>query len=432
MKTLKLQASNEIACGIDFGTSNTTVAIAQGNGEHIILVPVEEEHLTIPSTIFFPAESSAAVFGRKAINAHVAREDGRFMRSFKRVLGTSLMKDGTYICGRKTKFENIIGHFIEDIKYKAELLAGREINKVVAGRPVHFVDGNDQADKDAEAQLVAIFSAAGFKHIRFQYEPIAAAFAHELTMGDKERLAVVMDIGGGTSDFTIMRLSERYIKKHDRQEDILSNAGIRVGGNDFDRALSLKCFMPLLGLGSQWGAKGLGFPITPFFDLSELSKIQYMYTQKYKRDLKGLIGQSNDKVLTQRLLSIVEEEQGHMLMASVEESKIQLSSCQHTSADLSFIEADLQAQIERTDFEQSLQGHIQSIQKTIRDCIMMAGIRSDDVALVILTGGGTAIPLIQQITRGIFPYAEISDGNRLSSVGFGLACDARRYYFGDG
>ncbi len=315
MKTLKTHGSNEIACGIDFGTSNTTVAIAPGNGDPITLVPVEEEHLTIPSTIFFPTESSTVVFGRKAINAHVAREDGRFMRSFKRVLGTSLMYEGTYISGRKTKFENIIGHFINDIKNKAELTADKEINNVVAGRPVHFVDGNDKADKEAEGQLEAIFASAGFKNIRFQYEPIAAAFAHELNMGDTERLAVVMDIGGGTSDFTIMRLSERYIHKQDRQEDILSNAGIRVGGNDFDRALSLKSFMPLLGLGSLWGSKGLGFPITPFFDLAELSKIQCMYTQKYKRDLKGIISQSNDRALTSRLLSIVEEELGHTLMS---------------------------------------------------------------------------------------------------------------------
>lgn len=417
-----------IACGIDFGTSNTTVAIAQGNDDQITLVPLEDEHLTIPSTIFFPAESATAVFGRKAINAHVAQEEGRFMRSFKRVLGTSLMKEGTHIGGRKTKFESIIGHFIEDIKNKAELLAGTEIKNVVAGRPVHFVDGNDKADKEAEGQLEAIFAAAGFNSIRFQYEPIAAAFAHELTMGDTERLVVVMDIGGGTSDFTIMRLSGRYINKHDRQEDILSNAGIRIGGNDFDRALSLKCFMPLLGLGSLWGCKGLGFPVTPFFDLSELSKIQCMYTQKYKRDLKGLIDQSNDKILTHRLLAIVEEEQGHTLMSVVEDAKIHLSAYDQAKADLSFIETGLQADIDRAQFEDSLNGCIQSIQKTIHDCIVMAGVKADDVALVILTGGGTAIPLIQKITCRIFPNAEISDGNRLSSVGFGLACDARRYY----
>ncbi|MDD1627116.1 MAG: Hsp70 family protein [Methylococcaceae bacterium] len=316
------------------------------------------------------------------------------------------------------------------MKNKAELFADREINNVVAGRPVHFVNGNDKADKEAEGQLEAIFTSAGFKNIRFQYEPIAAAFAHELTMGDKERLAIVMDIGGGTSDFTIMRLSGRYIKKPERQEDILANAGIRVGGNDFDRALSLRSFMPLLGMGSLWGSKGLTFPITPFFDLSELSKIQCMYTRKYKRDLSGLISQSTDKALTNRLLSIVEEEQGHTLMSLIEETKINLSSSEQATADLAFIEAGLQAHSDRTQFEDSLYGNIENIQETINECIVMAGVKTDDVALVILTGGGTAIPIIQQITRRLFPYAEISDGNRLSSVGFGLACDASRYYLG--
>jgi len=155
-----------------------------------------------------------------------------------------------------------------------------------------------------------------------------------------------------------------------------------------------------------------------------------MYTQKYKRDLRGLIGQSNDKILTHRLLSIVEEEQGHTLMSSVESAKIQLSSSEQTTTDLSFIESGLQVQIDRALFEESLYGNIESIKETINDCILMAGVKTGDVALVILTGGGTAIPIIQRITRHIFPHAEISDGNRLSSVGFGLACDARRYYLG--
>jgi len=419
---------HEIACGIDFGTSNTTVAIANNLDASIKMVPVEDHHVTIPSTIFFQSESSSAVFGRQALNAYVSREEGRFMRSFKRVLGTSLMKDGTTISGRQTQFEDIIGPFVKHVKNKAELLADKDISAVVAGRPVHFVDGNDKADLIAESQLKSIFTAAGFKEIRFQYEPIAAAFAHEIALGDNERLAVVMDIGGGTSDFTIMRLSGRYIQKMDRQDDILANAGIRIGGNDFDRALSLASFMPLLGMGSLWGTKGLSFPLTPFFDLAELSKIQCMYTRKYKRDLTELIKQSTNKTLTQRLQFIVEEELGHSLMACVEDCKINLSSSEQTLADLSFIETGLQSECSRSEFEDSLYGNVLSIIETINACVLQAGITADAIGLVILTGGGTAMPIIQNLTRQLFPQAEIADGNRLSSVGFGLACDAKRYY----
>jgi hypothetical chaperone protein len=293
---------------------------------------------------------------------------------------------------------------------------------------VHFVDGNEKADQAAQSQLKSIFAAAGFNEIRFQYEPIAAAFAHELNLGEEERIAVVMDIGGGTSDFTIMRLSGRSIQKTDRQDDILANAGVRIGGNDFDRALSLSCFMPLLGMGSTWGAKGLDFPRTPFFDLAELSKIQCMYTRKYKRDLFALISQSTDKTLTQRLQFIVQEELGHSLMARVEASKIKLSASEQTTADLSFIDAGLQAPCNRSQFEDSLLGNLLSIQQTINACLVQAGVKAEAIGLVILTGGGTAMPILQNLTRQLFPLAEIADGNRLSSVGFGLACDARRYF----
>ena len=118
-------------------------------------------------------------------------------------------------------------------------------------------------------------------------------------------------------------------------------------------------------------------------------------------------------------------------MSIVEDTKIQLSACDQTTADLAFIEAGLHSQVERSQFEACIAGSIENIQDTINNCVVMAGVKTADVALVILTGGGTAMPMLQNITRRIFPHADISDGNRLSSVGFGLACDARRYYLGE-
>lgn len=125
---------------------------------------------------------------------------------------------------------------------------------------------------------------------------------------------------------------------------------------------------------------------------------------------------------------IVEEELGHTLMSSVEESKIKLSACDQVIADLSFIEAGLQSLCERSQFEESLAGNLVSIREAMNACVSEAGVKAEAISLVILTGGGTAMPIIQDITRQLFPQADISDGNRLSSVGFGLACDAKRYY----
>jgi len=419
-----------IVCGIDSGTSNTAVAIAGGAEKAVHLVPVEGEHQTIPSTLFFPQNAQSTLFGRQALTAYIAGEEGRFMRSLKRVLGTSLMEEGTDVAGQRKRFADMIGSFIAALKERAEQQTKTTLESVVAGRPVHFVDGNDKADRDAENQLAAIFQTVGFKNIHFQYEPIAAAFAHEAELDDQERLAMVIDIGGGTSDFTIIRLSGRYITKMDRQDDILANAGVRVGGNDFDHGLSMQCFMPLLGLGSLWSAKNLAVPVAPFADLSEWSKIHFMYAPKYKRDLARMAAEAQDREKIDRLLTVVEEELGHKLMGVIEETKIALSSGTQTAANLSFITKELAAQITRDQFEASLQRSIKTIETAIAECTTLAKVKPTDIELVILTGGGTSIPKIQQLIRTTFPQATLSEGNRLSSVGLGLAYDARRRYLG--
>lgn len=423
---------NKFVCGIDFGTSNTAIALATADNKQVTLVPVEGTQTTIPSALFFkPTET---LFGRQALSSYIAGDEGRFMRSLKRVLGTSLMQDGTDIAGKKQSFSSIIGGFIRAIKITAERYAGTELHAVVAGRPVHFIDHNEQANQEAEDQLKAIYKSIGFKDIHFQYEPIAAAFAHETKLDDQERLALVIDIGGGTSDFTIIRLSKRYIHKIERQDDILANTGIRVGGNDFDHALSMACFMPLLGFGTQWSSQNMGsakkldFPAAPFVDLSEWSKIHFMYAPKYKRDLHKLGSGAIDQQRISRLLTVIDHELGHKLMGTIEECKIALSDNTKVVAHLAYIEDALQASVMRSQFEKSLQHNLERIERAINECCVKAGVKAEAINLIILTGGGTSIPILQELVRQNFPQAEISEGNRLSSVGLGLAYDARRRY----
>jgi hypothetical chaperone protein len=423
---------SKFVCGIDFGTSNTAIALANTENQQVTLVPVEGTQTTIPSALFF--KQTETLLGRQALSSYIAGDEGRFMRSLKRVLGTSLMQDGTDIAGKKQSFSHIIGEFIGAIKTTAERHAGTELHSVVAGRPVHFIDHNEQADQEAENQLRAIYQSVGFKNIHFQYEPIAAAFAHEAELDEQERLALVIDIGGGTSDFTIIRLSKRYMNKIERQDDILANTGIRVGGNDFDHALSMACFMPLLGFGTQWLSKNIGetkeldFPAAPFVDLSEWSKIHFMYAPKYKRDIHRLGKDAIDKQRIGRLLTVIDHELGHRLMGTIEDCKIALSDSTTTMANLAYIEAELQAPITRRHFEQSLDNNLERIQRAIHECCVKAGVKAEEINLIILTGGGTSIPIVRGIVRDGFPQADISEGNRLSSVGLGLAYDAKRRY----
>ncbi|MBD2755866.1 Hsp70 family protein [Spirosoma validum] len=415
-----------ISCGIDFGTSNSSVAIA--NDGQISLVPVEAAHVTIPSALFFRRVDNKAFYGRTAISLFFDRQDGRFMRSLKRVLGTSLMKQGTLVNGASMNFSTIISSFLKHIKDKADAVANQEIDHVVMGRPVHFVDNDPEADVRAQAELLAIAQRIGFKHIEFQFEPIAAAFAHEARISG-EKLAIVADLGGGTSDFTVIKLSNQYVHKPDRSSDILANTGIRVGGNDFDKELSLAAIMPELGFRSTYGPKNLEVPLKPYVDLAEWSKVNFLYTPKIIMQVRQLLHQSHDKKRYGRLLKVLEDETGHTLLAAAEGTKIALSSQAEHNATFDFIEDGFFIPVKRELFEKSIEDDVEKIAASARQCLQLAGVRNEAIDLVILTGGSTEVQSIQTAFKNLFPNAAIADENKLSSVGLGLAYDSD-YKFG--
>ena len=337
-----------VSCGIDFGTSNSSVAIAREGG--ITLVPVEDDQITIPSAIFFQDRGYRPVFGRAAVQLFFERHDGRFMRSLKRVLGTRLMNHGTLINGKSVKFDRIIASFLENLKVKTNAFAACEIENVVMGRPVHFVDNDPDADSRAQEELRAVAQRIGYKHIEFQFEPIAAAFAHEVKI-EGEKLAIVADLGGGTSDFTVIRLSSKYVTKADRRSDILANTGVRVGGNDFDKDLSLAVIMPEVGYLSTYGKKHLEVPLKYFHDLAEWSKVNFLYTPKVLSQVRQYLHESHDKKRFGRLLTLLEQERGHSLLASAEEAKIGLTDASSHAARFDFLEHGLTITMDRNSLK---------------------------------------------------------------------------------
>lgn len=410
-----------ISCGIDFGTSNSSIALS--NHGKVNLVPVERNQFTIPSALFYQHKTHQPFFGREAAELFFARKEGRFMRSLKRVLGTDLMKHGTSVNGRVMKFENIIACFLDNLKVKAEEFSGQPLDRVVIGRPVHFMDGNPSGDKKAQEELAQIARQIGFKEIAFQLEPIAAAFAHEVNVKE-ERLALVADLGGGTSDFTVIRLSNQYMHKVDRSSDILANTGVRIGGNDFDKDLSLKAIMPALGYGTTYGSKNLEVPIKPYHDLAEWSRVNLLYTVKLRAQVKQILYEAHDKRKYERLVKILQQETGHTVLAATEETKIALTSYDHYSAPFDFIEKDLRIPIQRTLFEEAIHEHIQRIEDTVKECLHQAQVGEKQIDLVLLTGGTTEVPMVQNIFKRLFPSAALADENKLSSVGLGLAYDS--------
>ena len=338
------------------------------------------------------------------------------------------MKNGTVVNGVSMNFSIIIATFLRTLKEKADAFAGQEIEHVVMGRPVHFVDNDPGADERAEAELKAIAERIGFKEISFQYEPIAAAFAHEASVTG-EKLAIVVDLGGGTSDFTVIRLSQQQRGKADRSSDILANTGVRIGGNDFDKELSLSAIMPELGYRSTYGEKNLEVPLRPYHDLAEWSKVNFLYTPKTIQQTRQYLHQSHDKKRLNRLLQVLEKETGHVLLAGAEASKIALTNEATYLAPFDFIEDGFSITMERSQFDASIREDVDKIAASARQCLNDAGVQAGAIDLVILTGGSTEVPLVQQAFRDLFPDAQIADQNKLSSVGLGLAYDSL-YKFG--
>ena len=424
----------DVSAGIDFGTTNTTVAMTSADrGPYVI--PVEDNDSSIPSTIFFEGDKGRTYFGREAMKKYMDGETGRFMRSLKRVLGSSLMKTGTIVNGSAMTFQSIIGKFVQNIKYKLDNEAGQYVENVVVGRPVHFRDNDISGDERAQKELETIMKNVGFKNILFQYEPIAAAFAHERHLKE-EQLAAVIDIGGGTSDFTIIRLGGENAKKTDRKDDILANTGVRIGGNDFDKQLSLKSFMPELGMDTEYNSgtnnnpKMLSVPKTHYFDLSEWSQVNSLYTYKNINAVKKYLAFSSSKNKYSRLLEIIEKQLGHKVLALVEDSKIDLTSNEFIDVSLDFLTSKVKIPVNRKEFEESIEQHTIKIIDAVRECITLANIDPKKVQLVVLTGGSTEIPYIRETLCGLFPNARISGEDKLSSVGLGLAFDASRRFIG--
>ncbi|MDD3019730.1 MAG: Hsp70 family protein [Alphaproteobacteria bacterium] len=407
--------------GIDFGTSNSAAAIAQG-GE-VTLIELEGNNVTIPTAVFFNVEENRTVFGRTAINEYLEGYSGRLMRSLKSILGTDLIKESTQVGYDRVNFSDVIGMFLRHIKSTCEDKVQEELNDVVLGRPVFFVDDNPEADKRAENELKKAAMKEGFRSVFFEYEPIAAARDYESTL-TKEELVLVADIGGGTSDFSLIRLSPANRSKDDRKADILANSGVHIGGTDIDRKFSLKSIMPDMGYKSKL-IGGLDMPVSPYHTLATWHLINTLYTPKNKAFLRGLYRQSASKSTVDRLIAVVGSHRGHELAGVVEAAKISLSESGTTSLDLDFVEKGWVLNLTSLDLKEAAKAEIDKIVDVAKKTVTHAGgIDTSDIHTVFMTGGSTGLPGFYEAMQRAFPEAVLVRGDKFSSVAKGLGISA--------
>jgi hypothetical chaperone protein len=412
------------ACGIDFGTSNSTAGWLRPDGH--ALLALEDGKVTLPSVVFFNAEEDSTCFGRQALAEYLDGYEGRLMRSLKSLLGSSLIDGQTEVAGRALPFRELLAKFIGELKSRAEHSAGRRFDTAVFGRPVHFVDDNPAADARAEATLAETAHAVGFKEVSFQFEPIAAAFHYEQTI-TREELVLIADIGGGTSDFSLVRLSPERARLDDRRDDLLANAGVHIGGTDFDKYLSLAGVMPLLGYGSRL-KNNAEVPSSYYFNLATWHTINFNYSRKIWSELQEVYRDALDKDKLDCLLRVIERREGHWLALRVEEAKIALSNAHSATLPLDRIKAGLQHVIERATFEEATAQLVDDVEFTVGQLLHDAGVARQDVDTVFFTGGSSGIPLLRQRIAALLPEARSVEGDLFGSIGAGLAVEAMRRY----
>lgn len=417
----------ECFVGVDFGTSNSTVGVSRNGLGGARLIPLEADQLTLPSAMFFPFDDSGARFGRAAIEAYVGGEPGRLMRALKSVLGSALLYEKTRLGRRSMSFVEILGAFFEFIRRRAETQLAEPIDRAVFGRPVRFVDDDDAADAAAEAALADIARTAGFREIAFQYEPIAAALDYEQRVAQEETVLIV-DIGGGTSDFSIVRVSPERAGKPDRRDDVLANAGVHVGGSDFDRWLSLSAVMPHFGFGARTLDGKRELPSRYFHDLATWQFINRLYSNKVMTELKHIRHEAARRDLIDRLVVLVEERRGHSLALAVERAKIDLTHKPEARLDLRPFHQPTAIAIERHVFDAAIDPGVQRVVGALREVLAQAELPPSAIGHVFVTGGSSSVPLLRMQIAAMFPQAQFVTGDLFGSVGVGLALDARRKF----
>lgn len=407
--------------GVDFGTSNSAAGYMRDGKP--CLIQIEPGKTTIPTAFFFDFDTQKTLTGNAANKALLDGLEGRYMRALKRVLGTSLMHEERRILNERVTFVDIIARFLKMIKTRAEAESGMQFDRVLSGRPVRFHSADPKRDAQAEADLRLCYLAAGFSEVDFMPEPEAAAIAAHTSV-QQGTIGMVVDIGGGTSDFSV------FERCRDGSIKILSNQGVTIGGTDFDKVLSTDHVMPLLGKATQlrkeFGLGSLPAPNAIFQDLATWEKIPFLYNAKTRRMVKEMNALALEPTKMQRLATVLELELGHDLAFAVERGKIAVNDGggQNAQIDLGFIEFSLQAGFSITGVQRSLQLNVDAITACALETVRAAGLAPGQVDQIVFVGGSSLLAAVSTSIGAAFAQSKPIYSEVFTAVTDGLAIAA--------
>ncbi len=425
------------AIGLDFGTTNSAIAQAAGSGGSKLaqfrsdVGPTE----TFRSVLYFEEDEDEGHLrvhaGPHAITRYLDSEEknGRLVQSLKSFLASRVFA-ATKIMGTTYRLEDLIGELLRPLREEAEAAFGGPIHRIVAGRPVHFVGGDSEEDeKLAIRRLTASLHNAGFREITFEYEPVGAAYHYEQGL-DKDELILIADFGGGTSDFSLLRVGPSFSKSQDgsdRAESILGHDGVGLAGDVFDGHLVRNVVAPRLGRGAEFKSmmgKVLPVPSWLYGHLERWHHVSLLKSRKTLQLLMDLRREALEPEKLNALIHIVQNDLGFLLYRSTEETKRTLSAEEKATFRFSDDQVGIAALVPRARFEEWIGETLESIEACVDRLLERSGIATEEIDRVFLTGGSSFVPAVRAIFLDRFGPDRVRGGAELTSVASGLALRA--------
>jgi hypothetical chaperone protein len=422
------------AIGIDFGTTNSSIALAHNSGQVQLarFSDIGAPTASYRSLLYLEQQKEEGVTRLKSRSGPAGIEhylsadgNGRLMQSLKSFLSSRSLVT-TEVFGRRQALVSLIARILQDLRQEAETQFGVKINAAVVGRPVQFVSAESEDDNQyAEKRLREAFREAGFKSIEFELEPVAAARYYESTL-DHDELILIGDFGGGTSDFSLIRVGPTIRHRGRTAADLLGNAGIGLAGDAFDARIVRHLVAPALGAGSQMRSldKLLTVPGWVYTKLERWHYLSFLKARDTMEMLRGVAGHALEPEKIKALIHLIKEDLGFRLHRAVQAVKSDLSH--NGTATFKFADGyvEIEAELKRTVFEDWIAEELDQIQTCVDSLLNSSGVRPGDVDAVFLTGGSSFVPAVRRIFENRFGENKIRAGNEFTSVAHGLALKA--------
>jgi hypothetical chaperone protein len=419
------------AIGIDFGTTNSSIAHADDAGEVALAQFPYMGQVTAAyrSLLYLEQMKERGVnalkswSGPEGIEHYLSADHkGRLIQSLKSFLSNRSLLT-TDVFGRRHALEDLIARILRDLREKASAQFGASISKAVVGRPVRFVGAEtDEEDRYAESRLKTAFKIAGYESVQFEFEPIAAAHYYESTL-DHDELILIGDFGGGTSDFSLVKVGPGVRRRGRRASDLLGNAGVGVAGDSFDARLIRHLVSPALGAGTDMRSMKRLLPI-PSWIYGKLERWHHLSFLRAKDVMDLLSRIKTDAVEPQKiaaLIHLIKNDLGYQLHQSVQAVKYELSNSSAATFHYSDGAVDLTAKVKRSSFETWISDELRQIESCLDSLLRTSGVHPKNVDAVFLTGGSSFVPAVKRIFATRFGEQRIRTGNQFTSVAWGLA-----------